>query len=45
MVTASGRKSVLETALWELGAFEQKYRELVELVDVFSAIRRVRKGA
>jgi transcriptional regulator with XRE-family HTH domain len=32
---------VLDTALWELAAFERKYSELQELADVFAAIKRV----
>jgi hypothetical protein len=43
MKTASGREEVLETALWELEAFEKKYSQLKELADVFAAIGRLRK--
>ena len=32
---------VLDTALWELAAFERKYAALQELADVFAAIKRV----
>lgn len=45
MRTDTGRKSVLETALWELEAFEKKYAGLKELAEVFEAARRVRKVA
>jgi hypothetical protein len=39
-----GRKSILETALWELEAFQEKYKELKELAEVFSAIRNIKKA-
>jgi hypothetical protein len=38
-----GRSDVLETALWELKAIREKYRELKELAEVFSAIEKVRR--
>lgn len=43
--TEVGRKTVLDTALWELAAFEAKYAAVQELCEVFEAIRRVRKVA
>ena len=39
--TTQGRADVLDTALWELAAFERKYAALQELADVFAAIKRV----
>ena len=45
LTTKDGRQSVLETALWELDAFERKYKGLKELADVFAAIRKTRKRA
>lgn len=39
------RKQMLEEALEELQTFQQKYRELTELVEVFDAAKRVRKKA
>ena len=35
---------VLDTALWELAAFERKYSALQELADVFAAIKRVQEA-
>jgi len=40
--TARGREAILDTAMWELDAFQRKYAELKELCDVFAAIRKVR---
>jgi hypothetical protein len=45
MRSENGRKSVLETALWELENFQRKYSQIKELVEVFESIRRVRKAA
>lgn len=41
--TARGRAAILDTAMWELAAFERKYAELQELCEVFAAIRKTRK--
>ena len=41
--TQSGRDKLIDTALWELEMFERKYRMLKELVDVFKAVKRLRK--
>lgn len=41
----AGRKSVLETALWELETFQRKYAAVEELVGIFEEIRRLRKVA
>jgi len=41
LMTKQGRADVLDTALWELAAFERKYSALQELADVFAAIKRV----
>jgi len=38
MRSEEGRAAVLETALWELDAFRQKYRAIKELAVVFEAI-------
>lgn len=43
MKSAEGRDAVLQTALWELAAFQEKYKQLKELADVFEAIRKTRK--
>jgi len=45
MRSETGRAAVLETALWELEAFREKYRELKELAEVFKAILAVKKNA
>jgi hypothetical protein len=42
--TDSGRKSVLETAVWELEAFKEKYSNLKELSGVFAEITKLRKA-
>jgi hypothetical protein len=42
MKSQEGRQSVLDTALWELRAFEAKYAGLAELAEVFAAVRKVR---
>ncbi len=39
----SGRQSVLATALWELEAFEKKYKELKELSGIFSEIKKLKE--
>jgi len=43
MATDAGRKSILETALWELRAFQNKYARLTELAGVFAAINKAAK--
>jgi hypothetical protein len=42
--TRQGRDALLDTALWELRAYEEKYSELKELMPVFVAARRVRRA-
>jgi len=42
MKTEEGRESVLETALWELEAFQQKYSEVKELAGVFGEINKIK---
>ena len=42
--TEDGRRSVLDTALWEFQAFEEKYKTLKELAGVFAAMNKVRAG-
>ena len=42
MKTEKGRGSILETALAELEAFQQKYSTLQELAAVFAAVRTVK---
>ena len=41
MRSKGGRESILETALYELQAFQKKYSMFEELAEVFSAIRNV----
>ena len=41
----SGRAAMLDTALWELRMFQQKYAELKELCGVFEAIRKTEQNA
>lgn len=43
MTTEDGRMSVLETALWELVAFQKKYKRLKELSNVFEAIESLKR--
>ena len=40
MTNEKGRQAVLQTALWELMAFQDKYRDLSELAEVFKAIEK-----
>jgi hypothetical protein len=43
LTDAQMRKQMLDDALAELRTFQEKYRRLKELVDVFAAIRRVKR--
>lgn len=43
MRSKDGRAAILETALWELEAFQKKYAALNELADVFAAIKAARE--
>jgi len=43
MKTEDGRQTVIDTALWELKAFQNKYRAVRELAEVFEAIEKVIK--
>lgn len=40
----SGREAILRTALWELQAFRNKYKDLEELVEVFRAANALFSG-
>lgn len=42
--TQTGREKILETALWELEAFERRYAAFSELTDVFVASKAFRKA-
>lgn len=44
MTTPSLRNQMLENALREMGVFERKYRDLIELSEVFAAIQAVRES-
>lgn len=41
--TADGRDAILQTALWELKAFRNKYQHLVELTEVFDFVGEIEK--
>jgi len=45
MADAAMRDQLLKDALAELNAFTRKYRELRQLAEVFSAIKKVKKAA
>jgi hypothetical protein len=42
MVSNEGRDRVLETALWELDAFRNKYKQLKKLAGVFAEIDKLK---